>query len=79
MIWSYRVPGLCYIMSCHAEAHVLCVSACLHIYMTLIGWPNNDFNNIHVITLFETNETTTCAADTSLRCVFWLKHMLLTC
>ena len=36
--------------------------------LSIIGWYNNNFNNLHFIISLETTNITTCAADNSLMC-----------
>ena len=43
----------------------------------VIRWSNNQFNNLHVMISLETEETTTCAAESSLMCCDLLKSRLL--
>ena len=43
----------------------------------LVGWSDNQHNNLHFIISLETNEQNTCAADNTFMCCDCLKRRLL--
>ena len=54
-----------------------CASSLRRGGLTIVGWSNNHFNDLHFILPLETNKTTTCAAERSLINCVCLKRRLI--